>query len=145
MSKLVKEAGLNPAGLRAMRIRSPPRAPHWGVAQLVERLALNQEVAGAKPATPATQLSWSMDDSLPLCLHHIHHSPDGSHTVHHCGNDHPGEPYTVKHCQCGLHVIEHEYVQLNAHSLNELPTVVRFTSKCPHAPGYWHVESGRKV
>jgi len=81
-------------------------------------------------------------DIMSWC-HHIHHVGMDSHVVHHCGGDHSGAEYTINHCRCGLHVIDREFIRLGVHSINEIPIIVRFTSKCPYEDK-WHIESAVK-
>ena len=86
-----------------------------------------------------------MKNNLLTCVHHIHHSPDGGHIIHHCGGDHLGSMYTISHCKCGLHIIDQEYMLINAHAINEVPAVVQFHSKCPYNKKMWHIESGTRA
>jgi hypothetical protein len=71
--------------------------------------------------------------------HHIHHLSNGDHTVHHCGGDHSKAKYTIRHCKCGLHSIDREYIVSIEHAVNEIEVVLRFTSPCPE--GGFHIES----
>lgn len=83
-----------------------------------------------------------MKENILPCIHHIHHNSDGTHTVHHCGGNHGGAGYTIRHCKCGLHAIDAKYISLYPHSITEVPTFVEFTSKCNEVgKGWYHIES----
>jgi len=81
--------------------------------------------------------------SLLHLFHHIHHNPE--HEVHHCGGDHPGAKYTIKHCKCGKHAIDKEEAVGHAtdEDLKPVEVKIKFKQKCPE--GGWHIESGEKA
>ena len=51
--------------MRGNQARFPPKGGHWGpLAQLVERLTLNQDVAGSIPARPTILQTYVSDFAL---------------------------------------------------------------------------------
>lgn len=84
--------------------------------------------------------------NLLFLFHHLHHRADGTHEIHHCGNDHaavdPLASYTIHHCACGKHCISVEIAIGHAVdiALKSPPVCVTFQECCPE--GGWHIESG---
>ena len=73
-------------------------------------------------------------------FHHIHNSGKG-HEVHHCGGEHKGTSYKIKHCKCGKHSINKKGAF--GHDFNNNLVKIKFSEKCPS--GGWHIESGKII
>lgn len=100
-------------------------------------------------------VAFSMDQPDPWeqailsLFHHIHHTEDGEHEVHHCGGAHvkvdPEVNYTIKHCPCGKHSINKPKAlgHATADDLDLAKVTIQFPERCPN--GGWHLESGKIV
>jgi hypothetical protein len=84
--------------------------------------------------------------ALLSLFHHIHHTEQAEHEVHHCGGEHakvdPEVDYKIEHCPCGKHRIDKELAigHATGGDLDLLKVHVRFKERCPS--GGWHIESG---
>lgn len=96
------------------------------------------------------KLSEKQKNLLSL-FHHGHHQADlpkgkvasGGHEWHHCGGQHKGLGYRIKHCACGRHQINKQIAIGHGIGKNLETIIVKteFIETCP--AGGWHIESGR--
>lgn len=79
-------------------------------------------------------------DKILYLFHHIHH--DGKkHKIHHCGGNHNGLNYNIKHCKCGMHSINKSLAI--GHDFDNNLVKVKFFKRCPDSG--WHIESGEII